>query len=59
MAITLRLLRADPRYSRELAAILARVMPAPLPGEASAGDFELTGEETGGERPAAESRVIY
>ena len=59
VALTLRLLRADPRYHRELAAILTRLAPPLDAGEAGRGDFELTGEQSGGDLPERGPRVIY
>jgi predicted anti-sigma-YlaC factor YlaD len=59
VALTLRLLRAEPRYHRELAAILARLAPALDAGEAGRGDLELTGEQGGGDLSEPGPRVIY
>lgn len=57
--LTLRLLRADPRYHRELSAILARLTPAYDAGEAGRGDLELTGERQGGDLSEPGPRAIY
>jgi predicted anti-sigma-YlaC factor YlaD len=59
VGLTLRLLRADPRYHRELAAILTRLSPAYDAGEAGRGDLELTGERQGGDLPEPGPRAIY
>jgi len=59
LALTLRLLRADPRYHRELAAILAQLAPPTSGSEAASGDFELANEPAGGEEPTGGARAIY
>ena len=59
VGLTLRLLRADRRYHRELAAILDRVAPARAAGEASAGEIALATEQSPGDVPERAARVIY
>ncbi len=59
VALTLRLLRADRRYHRELAAILYRVAPALAAGEASAGEIAVATEQSPGDAPERAARVIY
>ncbi|MBM4117256.1 hypothetical protein FJ251_05855 [bacterium] len=59
LALTLRLLRADPRYHRELAAVLAQLAPPAGGREATGGDFELTSEPVAGEESAGGARAIY
>jgi predicted anti-sigma-YlaC factor YlaD len=59
VGLALRLLRADPRYHRELSAILARLTPAYDAGEAGRGDLELTGERQGGDLSEPGPRAIY
>lgn len=59
LALTLRLLRADPRYHRELAAILAQLTPPAGGSEATSGDFELASEPIPGEESAEGPRAVY